>query len=142
MKPARGATLAKSTPRTATKVATKSKASVASPFPPVITTLPSLKLDPFRTKQALSKLASGEGAEELEAELDALGDYSAYEFFKVVMRSKHVAGSDRMEAAKQILPYEKAKPTPALEMSGRTVEDFARAIRASVKAIDDCIEQP
>ncbi len=141
MKPTRGVTPVQRTAHVAKKAVGK-KAKSLPPPPLPLTSLPSLKLDPFRTKLALSKLVSGEGAEEFEAELDALGDYTAYQFFKVVMRSKHVAGEDRMEAAKQILPYEQPKKAPVLEMSGGTVEDFAREIRASVKAIDDCIEQP
>ena len=137
MKPSRGVPPVQRTAHVAKKVVGKK-----APPPTLPLSLPPLKLDPFRTKLALNKLASGEGAAEFEAELDALGDYTAYQFFKVVMRSKHVAGEDRMEAAKQILPYETAKKAPVLEMSGGTPEDFAREIRASSAAIDDCIEKP
>lgn len=58
------------------------------------------------------------------------------------MYSPYVSGELRMDAAKQILPYEQAKKVSVPEMGGGTIEDFARAIRALGAAIDDCIEQP
>lgn len=141
MKPSRGAPPVKPAARVAKK-ATSTKKATSSVFTSLSTSLPSLRIDPFLTKLAQKRLATGEGAEELEARLEQLGRYSAYQFLQEVMYSSCVAGDLRMDAAKQLLPYEQAKKAPVLEMGGGTVEDFARGIRASVKAIDDCIEQP
>ena len=138
MKPVRGVPPVKLSARSALP---KSKAPKKT-LPDLVTTLPSIRLDPFLTKQALDKLVSGEAAREFNAGLRAKGDYDSYEFFKAVMQCEAASGKYRMEAAGQILNYDKAKKATAVVMTSGTPEDLARAIRAAGLAIDDCIEKP
>jgi hypothetical protein len=138
MKPARGVPPVKQTARAALP---KSKVPKKT-LPDLVTTLPSLRLDPFLTKQALDKLVSGEAAREFNAGLRAKGDYDAYVFFKSVMQCENAQGKYRMEAAGYILNYDRAKKATAVVMTSGTPEDLAREIRAAGNAIDDCIEKP
>lgn len=141
MKPARGVPPVKSAAHVAKRASGK-KAAAPPPLVSLSAPLPSLKLDPFLTKQALDKLVSGEAAREFNAGLRAKGDYDAYEFFKSVMQCENAQGKYRMEAAGYILNYDRAKKATAVVMTSGTPEDLAREIRAAGNAIDDCIEKP